>query len=365
MGLFQRRTRGRGADRRRKILCDVDDAETLRHCWNRRIPASAGIHLDLRRLFIRTFKDDQIKRGVELPLGFGIGDFFGTTYDPASSTVQNGVAVTGTFGGVQAIVRNDAQRNTANLYSFGWNNAYKGDDGWNAELDLSYNKTDRSELSVESYSGTGRGKARGSTDTIGFVTSNTGSVFTHNLDYSDPNLILLTDPAGYGGDGVNQAGYFNDRRVNDRIFQIRTGIQKEINDFFLSSFQFGLNYTNHKKSLTPDEAFVSLPNGAQEAAVSAQYLKGTANFDYSGLGRVIAYNPFSLIDNGILSLIPRGDNQDVLSKAYSIQEDLMTGYLQVNIHQLLGASELTGNVGVQLSKPNRKAPVWFSYRAAD
>ena len=289
-----------------------------------------------------------------MPLGFGIGDFFGTTYNPASSTVQNGVAVTGTFGGVQAIVRNDATRNEADLYSFGWNNAYKGDDGWNAQLDLSYNKTSRSELSVESYAGTGRGNLSGATDTIGFTTSETGSVFTHNLNYADPTLILLTDPAGYGGADVNQAGYYNDRRVKDRIFQIRTEIQKEIPDFFLSSVQFGLNYTNHKKSLTPNEAFVTLPNGQQAAVVPAQYLVGTADFSYSGLGQSIAYNPFTLLNAGVLTLIPRPTAVDVLSKGFTVQEDLMTGYLQANIAQDIGASKLTGNVGVQIVETEQK-----------
>ena len=305
--------------------------------------------------FYSHFKDEQIKRGVELPLGFGVGDFFGTTYNPASSTVVNGVAVTGTFGGVQAIVRNDSTRNEADLYSFGWNNAYKGDNGWNAQLDLSYNKTNRSELSVESYSGTGRGIKRGATDTIGFVTTTTGSVFTHNLNYSDPGLIVLTDPAGYGGDGVNQAGYYNDRRVKDRIFQIRTEVQKEIPDFFLSSVQVGLNYTNHKKSLTPNEAFVTLPNGQQEAAVPTNYLKGTADFAYSGLGPVLAYNPFELLNAGVLTLIPRPTAVDVLSKAYTVQENLMTGYVQANINQDIGASKLTGNIGVQFVETEQKS----------
>ena len=306
--------------------------------------------------FYSHFKDDQTKRGVELPLGFGVGDFFGTTYNPASTTtVIDGTAVNGTFGGVQAIVRNDAQVNEADLYSFGWNNAYKGDDGWNAQLDLSYSRTDRSNLSVESYAGTGRGKSRGATDTIGFVTSQNGSTFTHLLDYSNANLILLTDPAGYGGTDVNQAGYYNDRRTKDRIYQIRTEIQKEIENFPISSIQVGMNYTNHKKTLRPDESFVTLPNGQQEAMVPSQYLLGTADFNYSGLGRSIAYDPFALLDAGVLALIPRTTAQDVLTKAYDIQEDLLIGYVQANIAQDIGASKLTGNFGIQFIETEQKS----------
>jgi len=230
--------------------------------------------------FYSDFKDLQSRRGVELPLGFAVGDFFGTGFVPGSATVTNGVVTAGTFTNVQALVRNDAQRNTAKLYSVGWNNAYKGDDGWNALLDLSYSRTNRSEFSFESYAGTGRGRLRGATETINFTTNSTGSIFTPQLDYTNPALFLLTDPAGYGGDIV-QAGYFNDRRLTDEIYQGRTEVEKVIDDFFLSGVRVGMNYTRRKKTLVPNEAFVSLPNGAQEAAIPSQYLLGTFDIGYA------------------------------------------------------------------------------------
>lgn len=306
--------------------------------------------------FYSDFKDLQSRRGVELPLGFAVGDFFGTTYNPATSTVQDGTVVSGSFGGVQALVRNDAQRNTAKLYSFGWNNAYKGDDGWNAQLDLSYSRTNRSEFSFESYAGTGRGRARGITETISFVTTDTGSVFTPQLDYTNPALFLLTDPAGYGGNIV-QAGYFNDRRLKDEIYQARTEVEKVIEDFFISGVRVGMNYTRRTKQLTPDEAFVTLPNGQQEAAIPSQFLLGTFDIGYAfnGVGRALAYNPFALLDAGVLTLIPRTDAQDVLVKAYRVKEDVITSYIQGNIRQPIGSAELTGNFGVQFVVTEQKS----------
>lgn len=213
--------------------------------------------------FYSDFKDLQSRRGVELPLGFAVGDFFGTSFNTAGATVTNNVVTSGSFNNVQALVRNDAQRNTAQLYSVGWNNAYKGADGWNAQLDLSYSRTNRTELSFESYAGTGRGRTRGASETISFVTTETGSVFTPQLDYTNPALFLLTDPAGYGGGDVVQAGYFNDRRLTDEIYQGRTEVEKVIEGFFLSSVRFGMNYTRRAKTLMPNEAFVTLPSGAQ------------------------------------------------------------------------------------------------------
>lgn len=307
--------------------------------------------------FYSDFKDLQSRRGVELPLGFAVGDFFGTTFNPATATVTNGVVTSGSFGGVQALIRNDAQRNTADLYSFGWNNAYKGDNGWNAQLDLSYSRTNRSELSFESYAGTGRGRGRGATETIGFVTTSTGSVFTPQLDYTNPALFLLTDPAGYGGSGVVQAGYFNDRRLTDEIYQGRVEVEKTFEDFFLSGVRVGVNYTRREKELRPNEAFVTLPGGAQEAAIPQQFLKGTFDIGYAfnGVGRALAYDPFELLDAGVLTLLPRTGAQDILAKAFSVKEDVITSYLQGNIRQPIGASELTGNFGVQFVVTEQKS----------
>ena len=306
--------------------------------------------------FYSDFKDLQSRRGVELPLGFAVGDFFGTSFNAGSATVTNGVVTAGSFNNVQALVRNDAQRNTAKLYSFGWNNAYKGDDGWNAMLDLSYSRTNRSEFSFESYAGTGRGRTRGVNETISFTTDTKGSYFTPQLDYTNPALFLLTDPAGYGGDIV-QAGYYNDRRLTDEIFQGRTEVEKVIEDFFLSSVRVGMNYTRRKKTLTPNEAFVSLPNGQQEAAIPSQYLLGTFDVSYafSGVGRALAYDPFALLDAGILTLIPRTGAQDILVKAYDVHEDVMTSYIQGNIRQPIGSAELTGNFGVQFVATEQKS----------
>ncbi len=307
--------------------------------------------------FYSDFKDLQSRRGVELPLGFAVGDFFGTSFDTAGATVTDGVVTAGTFNNVQALVRNDAQRNTADLYSFGWNNAYKGDNGWNAQLDLSYSRTNRSELSIESYAGTGRGRGRGATETIGFVTTTTGSVFTNQLDYTNPALFLLTDPAGYGGPDVVQAGYLNDRRITDEIYQGRVEVGKTIEDFFFSGLRFGMNYTRRVKELTPDESFVTLPGGAQEAAIPSQFLLGTFDIGYAfnGAGRALAYDPVALLDAGVLTTIPRTTAQDVLVKGYSVREDVITSYFQADIRQPVGASELTGNVGVQFVVTEQKS----------
>lgn len=293
--------------------------------------------------FYSNFDDDQTKRGIELPLAFG--GFFGTTFNPAEATVEDGFASSGVFRNVEGVVRNDVFQRQADLYSFGFNTRYQGDDGWNAFFDFGYSRTDRNELSIESYSGTGYNRLVGATDTISFVSGPTGTVFDPTLNYSDPTLIRLTDPLGWGGSRV-QAGYYNNRIVEDELKQYRVEIEREFDNSFFESVQFGLNYTDRDKSLTPDEFFVGLPGGATEAPIPSGSLLRATNLDYLGLGPVVSYDPRTLIADGVL-VLDRNTSLDIPAKAFKITEDLMTAYIQLNVEQEFGGGILTGNIGVQ------------------
>lgn len=302
--------------------------------------------------FYSNFDDDQSKRGIELPLGFGA---FGTTTSPTGIQVQNGQVVAGTFNNVRGVVRNDIFQRRADLYSFGFNADYEGDNGWNFMADIGYSRTDRNELSLESYAGTGFNgddTGNGAAATIGFVSTPTGTVFSPNLNYSDPTRIFLTDPLGWGGGTVPQAGYSNNRIIDDELWQFRTEVEREFEGSFLRSVQFGINYTSREKTLTPDEAFVRLPAGTLQRTIPSQYLLDSTNLAYLGLGPIVSYDARDLIRDGILVLEPRvatgpGAAFDVLSKGYTVKEDLITTYLQANIETELDFGTLTGNVGVQ------------------
>jgi iron complex outermembrane receptor protein len=125
--------------------------------------------------FYSDFKDDQIKRGIELPLAFGGAGVNVTDIDDSGEFV---FARAGTFTNVEGVVRNDVFERKAKLYSFGWNNRWEGDDGWNVTADISLSKTDRNELIFESNAGTGRGGGVGAVDTIGFRSDRNGTVFS-------------------------------------------------------------------------------------------------------------------------------------------------------------------------------------------
>jgi iron complex outermembrane receptor protein len=293
--------------------------------------------------FYSNFKDDQIKRGIELPLAWG-----NASLQPGSGTITNGFLVSGIATGVEGVVRNDAFERHANLYSSGLNLNYQGENGWNIFGDIGYSRTDRNELILESYSGTGFGANNGARDTIAFQATEKGIIFDPTLNYSDPNLILLTDPQGWGGGVLPQVGYYNNRIVDDELWQFRGQVERELEGGFLSAVKAGVNYTMRDKSLTADEAIIRLAGGALQVPIPSQFLLDPTNLDYLGLGPMVSYDPRELLAAGnIYSLVSNTTNPDVVAKNYGVHENLLTLYAQADIGADLGSARLTGNIGVQ------------------
>ncbi|WP_374610852.1 TonB-dependent receptor [Sphingorhabdus sp.] len=302
-------------------------------------------------LFYSKFDDDIIKRGIELPLSSAFG-WTSAGINPGY-TVQDGHIVNGTFTNIEAVVNNHKLVRSADLFSSGFNVDWDIGNGWNATFDWGTSRTDRNELVFESNAGTGRGQGVGARDTIGFTQSTTGTVFRPTLNYSDPNLIRLTSPMGWGGIAGGQDGYYNDRLVDDELTTVRFDLEKELDGFF-SAVRAGVAYNDRGKSLYADEYFVVLASGAADLRVPDQYLLRPTNLNYLGLGPVISYDPQELLEGGIYRLVPNAV-QDVISKNYVVDEELITGYLQAAIDTELGSSQLTGNVGVQVIKAEQSS----------
>jgi iron complex outermembrane recepter protein len=298
-------------------------------------------------LFYSKFDDDIIKRGIELPLGDALG-WTAADVAPAGRVLNGNTLVGGTFTDIEAVINNHILARKANLFSAGYNVEWKATDRLNITLDYGRSQTRRNELTFESNAGTGRGQGVGARDSITFSLGTNGGTFRPTLNYSDPNLIQLTSPMGWGAIAGGQDGYYNDRIVDDTLDQYRMDLEYEL-DGFLSAVKAGVAYTDRGKSLDADESFVLLASGAAQQRVPSQFLLAPTQLDFLGLGPVISYDPRELLAAGIYRLVPN-NVQDVVFKRYSVTEELLTGYVQAAIDAEMGSSNLTGNVGVQVVK---------------
>ena len=279
--------------------------------------------------FYSHFDEKINQRGFETPL-----------FNISNVTVQAPLVVGATYTGVYGVVENYANDRKANLFSAGWNTTWNGHNGWRGVADLSYSSTKRSDRFLQTTAGTGHATS-GPADTLTLRWTDTGPIFTHLIDYTNPATIVLTDVQGWSG-STNQAGYDNLRNTRDSIFQARGELEREIGGFF-DSVKVGANYTDRSKTLTSVEAFLVPPNGAAFAVIPNSLLGPTVDLD-RGLGPILSYDPREIVNQGILSRVANsyGDG-----KGYKVTEKLFTPYIMAVIKHQFDGAELTGNIGIQ------------------
>lgn len=298
--------------------------------------------------FYSNFKDDQARRGVELPLVWGGAG--GT-----ANTIEDGVVTSGTFTNVPSVVNNHEFKRNSDLYSVGGNIAYDGDNGWKGSFDIGWSKTDRREEILETNGGTGFQSA-GANDTVTVEFRGDRLVVTdHLINYGDPAIILITDPNGWGGGAPNgrQMGYLNNRIVDDEIIQLASQLEREFDNSFLKSISGGISYVTRDKSLTPDEYYLELANGATQAQVPAEFLLDPID-SWVGLGPVITYDARGLLNSGFFNALPN-TTEGVLAKAFKLKEKIASVFLMANLNQEYGSGVLTGNIGVRAEHTDQQS----------
>jgi iron complex outermembrane receptor protein len=285
--------------------------------------------------FYSRFIDRIDQRGFEMPFNCGGG----CGHDAISNvTTTNGLVTAATITGTP-LIENYANDRVANQYSAAWNATWKNDSGWRVMGDFSWSRTDRTDTSLQTTAGLGRALPN-PTATVSYTTTPTGPQFTSNYDGASSALVL-TDVEGWSGSPV-QAGYSNIRDTKDDLIEAKAEIEKEVGGF-LKSVKLGVDYTARNKTLSANEGFLSPPNGALTAAIPSNLLLEPVTLD-RGLGKIIAYDPRTLVSNGVLVFVPNAYGS---TKGYSIEEDVWTPYAMATLDGDLGSAKLTGNIGVQ------------------
>ncbi|MDD8058206.1 MULTISPECIES: TonB-dependent receptor [Shewanella] len=300
-------------------------------------------------VYYTKFTDDQRLRGIEIPAAWGANG--GVT----AAATENGLVTEGTIIGAEVVVRNDVNKRDADSISIGWNNKYTINDNWSIEADIAMSKVDRTDIGMETYSGTGRGTGVGAVDDLGFAyNGNGGYDFTHNLDYADPNVIKLGDPLGWGSPlGPNtQDGFINKPEIEDELNSFRLSAEYIFDEGAVRSVEFGVNRTNRDKSKLDKGYYLTLAgyDGSDNylETVPDEFLLSPTSLDFFGMGDVLSYDALAFYHAGGYT---ETDVADVdLSRAtnsWAISEEVSTLYVKANLESELFGLPVTGNIGIQ------------------
>ena len=294
------------------------------------------------------FKETQQAKGMEFPLFWS-----GAQLQPGGNA-QNGFVQSGTYANVTPVVRNDYNRTKAKVWNIGWNNKFRFNEDWSANVDASYSRADRRDMLLESYSGTGY-KTTGPTDTVGFQELGNGLLFlTPTYDYSQG--LVLTDPQGWGSGNnppVVQAGFINAPYTNDYLARLRAAVEYDFAGGPFANVQFGVDRATRNKTYNINQDFLVLPNGAQTAPIPA-YTTGDP-LAWMGIGPQQLYNPLDLIANGTLQLYSTSLSSIGVPPNWKVRENDATPFVQFNLDTSLGDVPVRGNIGVQVAHTNQSS----------
>lgn len=287
-------------------------------------------------VYYSKFKRVETTRGLQVGLGWSGASL-------SNPVVDDGFLVSGTWQGVTPVIRNDVNRRDDDIFALGFNNRFQLDDNWSAELDFSLSRATRSESILETYAGSALGPDRVDVN----IDRRTGlPSLSFGQNYADPARIVLTDPGGWGQDG-----YIKFPEFEDELRSLRLTAEHVFDDGPFRSLEFGSNFSRREKSRSVAESFLDLIN--RPTTIPSNLLQGPANLDFTGIGRVIAYDPTRAFQQ--LYRTRTNINQDILNKDWLVEEDVWSSFIKLNIDTDLGSVPMRGNFGLQYVRADQES----------
>lgn len=298
------------------------------------------------------FTETQRKIGLYIPLG--------NSASVSNKVVENGVVTGATYGNLFPVQANDQNERKAGNFSFGWNNDLRLSDTIHLNVDASWSHAERTDVLLETYSGSGFLAAGANPDTIDISRNDDGSFsFAPSIDYTNTGIIKLTDPQGWGQSAttpVVQAGFLNRPKFEDDLKSLRATLRGDIGGSIFNGWEVGGNYSERKKTSAFASFYLCPPGGdgsctiaggtPTSADIPQDAIIGSAPIGYAGGFSLIALDPVYLYENVLDSVF---DNRPVsLVRDNNVVEKVWTGYTKLSLDGELGGKSVKGSIGGQV-----------------
>ena len=307
-------------------------------------------------------KINEFSRGWEMPLASWSKD----SEIPGSEKSSNGY-VTSEQWNVFPVLRNDLNTSNAKTIALGANLKYNFTDSLHLKLDANYSQAKRHDNTYEIYGG-----VQANNPGLATITRQPDGSYGVNIagaNFADPNQVSLTDPQGW-----NQVGFNNVPDLKDTVKGFRAELDGDIHSGFFKGWEAGVNYSDETKVSNYSGYFICLPGPASvggcgndnaqvtSVAIPSSIIDGTVE-PYGVTGtRLIAVDP--LAAQALLRTAPQSKSSDV-ARDWTVEEKILTGYLQANFGTDLGSVPLSGNIGAQIVHTDQHSVGFGALNATD
>jgi iron complex outermembrane receptor protein len=298
-------------------------------------------------VYYSRFNQKETMRGIMWPQDPWTGNGVTLTNPTIVHAGNVDVVTGGTVHNLEPVIRNDYNKRKDDLFSAGWRNTWNFADNWSAMADLSYSTTKRKQSNIETYAGMENVGADGTvTPTLDSATYSSPlgpqfAQFNFGLDYTNPDAVVLSDPAGWGHDGRIEAP-----RLKDTIKALRFQVRRDFEAGPFSGVDAGVNFSRREKEKTSTVYFANLRNGRTPVAVDGSLRVSPTELDFAGIPGVLSYNVNGALDR-YYDITQQMSNDD-FQKDFTVTEKVRTLYAKLDIDTDIGPVRLRGNVGVQL-----------------
>lgn len=270
----------------------------------------------------------------------------------------NGTLTSGTVANVYPLVRGMYNKREDDISAFGWRNEFFLSEA-KVTADIAWSKADRDEINLENNTQLVPSKQL---DTL--ILDYAGDRFpqlTPGRDYSDASKLFLRNTI-YG------SGYGKVPEVEDELFSFRLDAAlpaPSAMEGAFSGIDIGMNYANRDKEKHQPEGNINV--GAQgDTTIGSDLQYGLVDLGFAGVGMIPSWNVPGAVSR-YMTFNPSEDSAAYLiPKAWTVSEEITTGYLKANIDTTWGDVPVRGNIGLQVQYTDQSSAsrVWDNSQPA-
>jgi TonB-dependent receptor len=250
---------------------------------------------------------------------------------------------------VYPLVRGMYRKREDKIDAFGWANDFNVGLA-RVKADIGWSRAEREELLLENNT---QQIPRPQLDNLGLAYNSDGfSWLVPGRDYSNPETLFLTNTI-YG------SGYGKVPMVEDRLKGARLQATFAMPDSlpWFSDVDVGVNYADRRKDKTQAEGNILLGDqGDANIASDLQY--APVNLGFAGVGYIPAWNVPAAVAR-YMDFQPVDNLSYLIPKAWTVDEEITTGFVRADIDTEWGSVPVTGNIGVQVQHVDQSSDANF------